>query len=142
MEAQHMFMRFLLGALSIVSLTSGALADDVRDAKVLLCSSLEMALCTSGSGCIDVLPEDMNVPLFLRIDIKQKKLSATEESGEDRETIATALQRVDDNLVIQGYENDRAFSMLVHEPTGYATFTSVTDLESSTIFGACTPLKK
>jgi hypothetical protein len=137
-----MFLRFLFFALSTVLLMTTAAADDVRDAKVLLCSSLEMSLCTSGGGCIDMLPEDMNAPLFVRIDIKDKRLSTTEASGENRETVATALERFDDNLVIQGYENARAFSMLIHEPTGYATFTSVTDLNSSTIFGVCTPLKR
>lgn len=133
------FWRWSAGSILMLAAMS-VTADDIRGANELLCSSMEVTACGDDGECIGVFPEDLNIPNFIRIDIKKRKLSTTEASGEDRETIADTLKRIDGRLILQGYENGRAFSLVIHEETGAATFAGAAVFRSVTVFGACTPL--
>lgn len=56
-------------------------ADDVSGANDLLCAVLEVTKCLDVAGCEQVLPEDLNIPQFLRIDAKAGSLSTMPASG-------------------------------------------------------------
>lgn len=115
-------------------------ADDLTGVRHLLCSVLEAHVCVETAACSQVLPEELNIPLFIRIDAQSGKLSTTPASGENRETAADSVSRADDQLTLQGVENGRAFSLFIQESTGLATFASAAAGRSFTVFGACTPL--
>ena len=49
------------------------------------------------------------------------------------------LQRDGGQILLQGYENKRAFSFLIDEKTGWMTVAIARKDLSVTVFGACTP---
>ena len=118
---------------------SPALADDIGGATNILCTVLETQVCLEAGGCVQIHPEDLNVPRFLRLDTGKKRLYTTSASGENRETIADSIERADGQLILQGVEAGRGYSLFIHEPSGQATFASAAEGRSATAFAACTP---
>lgn len=114
-------------------------ADPLGDARTILCTVLDTHVCVEAAGCADVQAEEMNIPRFIRIDTKSKKLSTTQASGENRETVADSVARADGQIVLQGVESGRAFSLYLDESTGLATFATAAEGRSVTVFGICTP---
>lgn len=131
----------VIGSIFLVGLlgTGSVAADDLTGARHLLCSVLETHVCVEADSCAQVLPEELNIPLFIRIDTQSGKLSTTPASGENRETAADSVSRANGQLTLQGVEDGRAFSLFIQESTGLATFASAAAGRSFTVFGACTP---
>jgi hypothetical protein len=96
-------------------------------------------VCQSDGGCAAVLAEDFNIPQFIEIDTKTGELSTTAASGENRNTAASQVLRQDGHLLIHGDQMGRAYSLLIQESSGQASFASVADGNAVTIFAACTP---
>lgn len=129
------FFLLLAGLLSL-----GALADDIRGADKLLCSTLQASICFPDEGCITVPPSALNIPQFINIDTRAKTLSTTAASGENRQTEVSSVERADGLLRMHGYEQGRAFTLLVPELSGMASFASVSEDRSVVVFAACTPV--
>lgn len=117
-----------------------AIADPLGDARNILCTVLDTHVCVEAAGCAEVLAEDLNVPRFIEVDTRAKKLSTTEASGENRETVVDSVQRDAGQITLQGVESDRAFSLFISESTGLATFAAAAEGRSVSVFGICTPV--
>lgn len=116
-----------------------ATADDLRGADRFLCSVLEVTACVAAAGCDQLLPADLNMPQFVIVDLPGKKLGTTPASGENRSTPVQTIRRESGLVVVQGNEAGRAFSLLIDEATGRASFASAAESRSVTAFAACTP---
>jgi len=134
-----MFSPIRTALIASTMLAGSIQADDVSDANDLLCAVLEVTKCLDVAGCEQVLPEDLNIPQFLRIDAKAGSMSTTPASGQNRETKAQSVTRSDGKLVLQGVETGRAYSLFIEEASGLASFASVSDGQIVTVFAACTP---
>lgn len=131
------------GTLILVAALTGAgnlAADTIGDSRSILCTVLDAYVCIEAGGCAGVEAEELNVPRFIQIDTGSKKLFTTAASGENRETVADSLKRSDGQIILQGLEGGRAFSAVIVESTGFATFAAATDGRSLSTFGVCTPL--
>lgn len=115
-------------------------ADDVTGADRLLCSSLEVMVATEDGACEVDLPSNLNVPQFVEIDLKAGRLSTTAASGENRATTVESVKRDSGLIILQGFENGRAFSFMISEQTGLLTVAVAREGLAVTAFGACTPL--
>lgn len=133
------FTFFVLGATLLIA-SAPALADDVAGAERLLCATRVVVACSSDGECDSVSPTDIRVPQFVEVDLKHKRLATTKASGEDRSTEIVNVQRDAGRLVLQGYENGRAFSFVIEEKTGQSSMSVAMDGLSVALFGACTPL--
>jgi len=120
-------------------LAGTAVADDLTGARHILCSVQEVSLCISTGACAAALAENLEIPQFIEIDVKAKKLSTTAASGQNRETVAGTVTREGGLLVMQGFEAGRAFSLLIREATGWASFAAAGDERGVVVFGVCTP---
>jgi hypothetical protein len=116
-----------------------ASADDLRGADRLLCSTLQASVCLPDEGCTTVPASALNIPQFINVDVRRKTLSTTAASGENRQTPLSSVERRDGLLVMHGYEQGRAFTLLVPEASGQASFASAGEDRSVVVFGACTP---
>jgi hypothetical protein len=116
-----------------------AAADDLSNARNLVCSVVEAHICREAEGCGQVLPEELNLPRFIRVDTRTGKLATTPASGENRETTATTVTRDAGQIILQGVEEGRAYSIFIHETTGLATFAAAAEGRSVAVFAACTP---
>ena len=126
-------LTILLTAASLVS------ADDVTGSADLLCSPAMAHACRPEEGCAQKTPWSLNVPMFIEVDLANKRLRTTEASGLNRATEINNLLREEGLIILQGYQKGRAFSIVITEETGFLTFSVSGDDEGAVIFGACTP---
>ena len=115
-------------------------ADDVTGSDELLCSPMMVNGCKLEEGCEATTPWALNVPRFIEVDLANRKMSTTEASGLNRATEINNLLREDGLIVLQGYQQRRAFSMVITEQTGMLTFSVSGADAGAVIFGACTPM--
>ncbi|MDX1379933.1 MAG: hypothetical protein R3233_02375 [Xanthomonadales bacterium] len=117
-----------------------ALADDVRGAERILCSTMDAHVCFPGAECTRMSPEELNIPHFIEIDVDSGRMSTTEASGLNRSTDAQVAERHDGHLLIQGHEQQRAFSLMIDAATGHASLASAGMDRGVVAFAACTPI--
>ena len=124
-----------------LSLSSGpVLADDITGVYRLVCAASTVVMCWEDGECETGTPLDLNIPQFIEIDLKAKRLSTTKASGMNRTTPIARVDRDAGRVILQGAENGRAFSYLLQEKTGTATVAVAFEGISVTAFGACTPM--
>jgi hypothetical protein len=103
----------------------------------MLCAVTAVSECTADGNCQRSAPQaGNNFPTFMRVDLKEKVLRADDGSG--RKTDIRASSIVDDQLMLQGIENGKAWSMVIKSDTGRWGGSVVEDDGSFALFGACT----
>ena len=127
-------------AVLALALPAAAAADDLTGHQEFLCSAAQVALCTDDGECTNDAPWELNIPQFIEVSLKDRKLSTTKASGENRSTPIKNMERAEGLLVLQGFENGRAFSFVITEKTGMASIAVAREGRTVTVFGACTPM--
>ena len=103
----------------------------------MLCAVTAVSECTADGKCERSAPQaGNNLPTFMRVDVKGKVLRADDGTG--RKTDIKASSVVDDQLMLQGIENGKAWSMVIKSDTGRWGGSVVEDDGSFALFGACT----
>ena len=113
-------------------------AGDIEEAKNLLCATIETFDCVPGGECLRGTAMNVNLPQFIRINFKEKKISGIRESGEVLTTKIENMARIDGRLILQGIQEGKAWSIVITEPAGKMTVTVSDDQAGFVIFGACT----
>jgi len=134
-------MKKLLVTVCGLLLGGGVLADDVSKSDRILCATNKIMLCFEDGECLEIMPQDVDMPQFIVVDIKKKLLSTTRASGENRTTKVKNFERADGKLIMQGVELGRAYSILIGESTGFMTASVARDGFTVSAFGACTDAK-
>ena len=116
-----------------------ARADDLTGQSRFLCSAMQTSICYIDGECESGPAWSWDVPQFIEVDLDKKQLSTTKASGESRSSPIVNFKRDEGQIVLQGYENKRAFSFLIDEKTGWATVAIARREVAVTVFGACTP---
>lgn len=119
---------------------TAAAADDLAGADSFLCAASQVTVCSVDGTCASEPPWKLDIPQFIQVDLEKKTLSTTEASGENRSTPIKNLERDEGMIVLQGYENGRAFSFMIAEEDGMASIAVARDGLSVSVFGVCTPL--
>lgn len=130
----------LLSTLLVVAVPAVSLADDVRGQDGILCTAVNATLCGQDGKCQAEQPWMLNLPQFVEVNLKDKLLSTTKASGENRSTPLRTIQREDGLLILQGAEQGRAFSFVITEETGMLSVAVARQDVTVTVFGACTPM--
>jgi hypothetical protein len=117
-------------------------ADDVSGSDSLLCYGLSAARCETGEPCQSVEPWKLNIPDFVKLDLRAKRLQTTASSSEQRETPLQTVQRNDGTILIQGQQGERAFSWLISETSGEGTLSVAAAGQGVTVFTVCTAVDK
>ncbi len=122
-----------------------ALAGDFDGSKPLLCAVMDIVECGPGGNCQKVMAEEIGIPQFLRINFKEKKISATQSSGSKRSTTIKNSEHVDGKLILQGAEDGvedvrdgLGWSIAISEESGKMVLTASGDEVGFVVFGACT----
>jgi len=124
---------FLAVALCAVALP--ALSADFDGSKPLICVAIEANDCALGTDCQKGLAENLNMPQFIRLDFSKKTMGASGRSSPIQHQV-----REGGMLVMQGFENYRAWSITINETSGKLVGAIAGDQEGFLIFGACTTL--
>lgn len=125
----------IAGVGALLTCTAGA--ESLEGVNEIICAPAEIRLCLEGDECYRVTPSDLDIPDFVIIDTKAKTISTTKGSGLNRSTEFSVVSRKDGLLYLQGIEDGRAFSFVIHEATGKLTGSVARDGFSVSVFGAC-----
>ncbi|MGD9043148.1 MAG: hypothetical protein PVG06_05505 [Desulfobacterales bacterium] len=122
-----------------------AVAGDFDGSKPLICAVIDLVECQPGGKCQQVTAEDVGIPNFLKINFKEKKISATHSNGSKRSTEIENFEKIDGKIIIQGAEDGiedvrdgLGWSLAINEETGKTVLTASGDEVGFVIFGACT----
>lgn len=132
-------LRYALSVAVVLTPAVTCWADDITGEETFLCSSASVHVCLDDGSCITAVPWEVGVPDFMRVDLKKRRLSTTESSGENRATDLDAVERVDGHIYLHGVDGNRVYSMVIDEPSGFLTAAIARDGLTVTVFGACTP---
>jgi hypothetical protein len=132
-----------LGAVLILSLAAAspvAAASAGFDGSVpLLCVPIEITECETGGKCYHGTAEDVNLPHFIKVNLKEKMLTGVGKAA-DRTTPISFMQRDNGRVVLHGGQNGRAWTAVISEATGKLSASISEEGTAFLIFGACTPL--
>lgn len=131
--------RLLMPGFAVVLLSAPALADVLNGADRLLCSLGQVTVCYEDGDCEVGTAGELNIPQFIEVDVVAKRLSTTKASGLNRTSTADNVKRTDGSIVLQGFENNRAYSIVINEATGALAAAVAAPSRGVTAFGACTP---
>jgi hypothetical protein len=105
--------------------------------KPMLCAITAMSECTADGKCERSVPQaGNNLPTFVRVDVKGGLLTDNDGSGRKTEIKASGI--VDNQLMLQGVENGKAWSIVIASEGGAFGASVVEDDGLFAIFGNCT----
>src|SRR5262245_18860269 len=79
--------------------------------------------------------ENVNLPQFLTLDLKAMKVHA---EGGNRHSPVRNVEHLNGNLIVQGGQDGRGWTLTISEQTGRMSATISADGEGFVVFGACT----
>jgi hypothetical protein len=126
--------------ISLMVVSAALRADDLTGRDQILCTAVQVTMCSADGQCMIEAPWELNIPQFLELDLKEKKVSTTQASGENRSSPIRTLLREKGEIFLQGVEGGRAFSFVIEEETGMASIAVAREGKTVSIFGACTPM--
>jgi hypothetical protein len=101
----------------------------------LLCAPTIVLECRPDGTCPSTTPADADVPSFVKVDAERKEITTLDGKR------TSPIKRVDhlsDRLVLQGGEEENAWTVVVSEATGDMSATASGADHTFVIFGACT----
>ncbi len=99
------------------------------------CALTKAYQCTSENGCKEASIQEMQLPRFIQIDLKNKTMNSLDKKVA-RVTHFKDIDHVEDMLVLHGTEK-RGWSMTMGETSGNLTLSASGDGESFVVFGSC-----
>ena len=120
------------------SIVTPATAETLTGADKILCAPARLVVCVDDGSCESLLPWEVNVPEFIVVDLREKRLSTTEASAQNRSTPIQSLIRQRGLIYLQGVEGERAFSIVINEETGFTTVAVARSNVTVNAFGTCT----
>ena len=103
----------------------------------LLCVPLVVTECGAEGECKRGTAESVNLPQFMRVDLKAMTIRSEEQK---RESAIKTVEHMNGKLILQGTQGERGWTMLIEEDTGRLSATVTADTEGFVVFGACTVL--
>jgi len=137
-------MRKLLIVALIAGLGTVARPATAADAKFdgstpLLCVPIEITECDEGGKCYQGTAEDVNLPQFIRVNLKENMLSGVGAAA-GRTTPIDFMERENGRIVLHGGQKGRGWTAVISEETGKLSATISDEGTAFIIFGACTAL--
>ena len=127
----------------IMLFASGAAnAKDVFDgSSELICATINVVACFDGSNCTRGQARTFDLPEFMTIDFKKKRIHVTYDGGStEAESPIRNSEMSETQLVLQGVENGHGWSMTIHQDTGRMSIAVIGDEMSFAMFGVCKAL--
>jgi hypothetical protein len=104
----------------------------------ILCAMIAATECDRWGVCDLVDPESAGLPPFVRVNVAQKALEATDGSGRKSEIQSVTQAKDQQRLLLQGGEQGRLWSVVIGQRSGEMT-ASILDHDGGFIVsGTCT----
>jgi len=86
--------------------------------QTMICALIDLTQCTTGDACTQVTAESVALPRFIKIETKDKLISGNLADGAVKSVPIERMEQQEGNLILQGMQNGRGWSMTVMEDTG------------------------
>jgi hypothetical protein len=116
-----------------------AAAQEASWPDAVVCSLRDATICT-GEGCRQATLASLDVPEMIRLDLKAGEMHAVTPEHAGRRTTFRVVGQTTAKIVMQGYENGRAFSSVLAEG-GTLAVTAAIENTTFSVLGRCTDLK-
>ncbi len=114
-----------------------ATAAPVDDQAAMICTIAEAFDCDVRGDCLRTSLRDLNAPAFLEVDPGNRRVSGERPDGSVVETAIERLNRDGEQVILQGDEAGRGWTVTIAPGTGRMTLT-IADVDYALIgFGAC-----
>jgi len=104
----------------------------------MLCAPVLVFECAADGPdgeCKRRTPASVNLPQFLTLDLKAMRVHA---EGGSRHSPVRNVEHLNGNLIVQGGQDGRGWTLTISEETGRMSATISADGEGFVVFGACT----
>jgi hypothetical protein len=120
--------------LGVLLSSIGARAAGLDGSAPLVCDLTKAAECDGVAACSGVAMEQIDLPSVILVDFAGSRLAS---AGDERTSPITAVEKLDDVLVLQGRQNGRGWTMVIDRATGHLSAT-LADVEGAFVLaGAC-----
>ncbi len=121
-----------------VAASSLAAAADFDGSRDLLCVPTNAIQCEGAGDCDRVAVEEVNVPRFINVEFKQKRLRGTVLGAEEQTTAIQNVENATGRTILQSAENGRGWTMTIDPATGDMSVAIAGDDIGFILFGVCT----
>jgi len=105
----------------------------------VVCSLGDVTICTT-AGCHQAALDTLDLPQLIRFDLKTGVMLAVTPEDFGRRSSFKIIETSDTKIVLQGYENGRAFSAVLDEP-GTLAISASSNGTTFSLFARCTSLQ-
>jgi hypothetical protein len=133
-------IRSILTALgfAVMLLPAGVSAAGLDGKSNLVCTAVDVIGCTNGPGCREGTANSFGLPQFMFVDFEKQEIHATDELGINVVSHIKSSEMTEQQIILQGIENHRGWSVTIHRGNGEMTVASSGSGVSFMVFGACT----
>ncbi len=134
-------LQFSVLLVGLLALSGDVIAFD--ESTPILCASLDVRECVDGSGCERTLPEEVNAPTFIRIDLGKETVRIGQSTPPEK---ARHFERSNGRYILQGVDHGNpdvdsdgvAWTIVIENDTARMVATAAIHQAAIVIFGACT----
>jgi hypothetical protein len=128
-------LTIMLAVVAAGAMPAASTAAPLDGSVPIVCAGTEIRECDVTGDCPRRAAEEVDLPVLLRVDVKQKVLSSL--NAAERTAPIHAVERQDGRLVLHGGQGGRGWTAVIVEATGRMSATVVDDQVGFVIFGAC-----
>jgi hypothetical protein len=100
----------------------------------MLCAAMTVMDCDPKGECSRRMPEEVNLPAFVRVDVPGRTLASPDGS---RTAEVKSVTRLDGSLILQGAQNGRGWTVAIVEESGKMSAGVADGEDAFAIYGAC-----
>lgn len=130
---------FALAVLAIAPAPATA-AGDAMPTKPLICAATEVAQCTETQDCAQGSASLFNLPVLMRVSVKNKIVESIREHGERRSSTIDSARLRDGVIVLRGSDADADWTAAIRTASGKMTVIATKEGSAFVIFGSCTTM--
>ena len=132
-------LRSLVVILIVLSPSLLIAAETTEPPQFLTCASFRAAACHPDTPCVQGSAASVNLPIFFKIDLEQKRVISSREGGAHRTSPIRTVATGNGVMRLEGVDQGALWNMLIGKANGRMTLT-VSNLDAAyVVFGACTP---
>jgi hypothetical protein len=114
-----------------------AAADEITGSDRFVCTAWHAISCSTEGDCKPTEAWRLNMPDFLKVDLRARELQTPEGSEQQRFTSIESVSRNGGLVFLNGWQEARGYTWVINEGTGEGTLAIVSDTTVVTLFTAC-----
>jgi hypothetical protein len=123
----------------LCTVTPGAVqAAELDGSTPILCAMIAATECDRWGACDPIDPAAAGLPPFVRVNVPQKALEATDGSGRKTEIQSVTVANEQKRLLLQGTEQGRLWSAVIGQRSGELTVAILDHDGGFIVSGTCT----